>query len=110
MDSLEKYVQDLHVVDSFVAAHPTLVQQRVHFGNGRLSDPETPGQWIGETIHNAGMDFLAAIHKEIDDAQPQWVKDAKQKELDELAGKGDFDDTPFVPPPLGEPAELPPDE
>jgi hypothetical protein len=110
MDSLDQYVADLKQVDDFLASHPTLVHQRVHFGNGRLSDPEAPGKWIGETVHNAGMSFLERIHAEIDDAQPQWVKDAKQKELDELAGKGDFDDTPYVPPPLNEPAELPPDE
>lgn len=109
MDNLDKYVADLQVVDGFLAAHPTLVQQRVHFGvNGRLSDPETPGQWIGETIHNAGMTFLESIHQEIDDKQPQWVKDQKQKELDELAGKTDFDDSPYVPPAL-QGDELPPE-
>jgi len=104
---MDKYVSDLKPVNDFLDAHPLLVQQRVHFGkNGRLADPETPGAVVGAVIHNAGMSFLDRIHQEIDDAQPQWVKDAKQKELDELAGKTDEDVTPYVPPPLA-PESLP---
>lgn len=97
---MDKYVADLQPVHDFLETHPTLVQQRAHFGNGRLSEPDVPGDVVGKVIHNAGMSFLERIHAEIDDAQPQWVKDAKQKELDELAGKTDEDVTPYVPPPL----------
>lgn len=96
---MDKYVADLQVVEDFQTKNPTLAHQRRALGNGRLAEPEAVDRFVGETIQNAGMTFLERIHKEIDDAQPQWVKDQRQKELDELAGKVE-DDSPYVPPPL----------
>ncbi len=97
---MNTYMAELQKVDTFQNQNPTLAHQRRALGqNGRLSEPDAPSNFIGETIHNAGMSFLDRIHKEIDDAQPQWVKEARQKELDELAGKVE-DDSPYTPPPL----------
>lgn len=105
---MDEYVVDLQKVKNFQTKNPTLVHQRLALStDGRLVEPEVVEQFIGEKIHKAGMSFLERIHAEIDDKQPQWVKEQRQNELDELAGKVE-DDSPYVPPPLTV-GELPPE-
>lgn len=81
---MDKYVADIEVVNQ---------------AESRIRMNKSARKWRGRKVFDAGMAFLGRIHQEIDDKQPQWVKDQRQKELDELAGKVE-DDSPYVPPPL----------
>lgn len=77
-------IANLQVRDDFFAKYPTLAAQRRALGtNGRLANESAPAQHIGKIIYEAGTKFLESIHEEINNAKPQWQKDAEA--ADQLA-------------------------
>ncbi len=79
----EEYVAANNEINNFLTVNPTLAHQRRALGtNGRLAAPEQVTEFVGGTLHNAGMGFLEEIHNEIDAARPQAEKDVLEAQLE----------------------------